>query len=151
MNDLQIEISEMSLKDLEEIKDTLSQNFDDLWSYNVFKLELSNVLSKYVVAKQNAKIIGFAGMQIILDEANIMNIVTKTDSRNLGIASSMLSELFTIAKKYKLKFINLEVNENNDSAINLYEKFGFKQVGLRHKYYNNKDNAVLMTSNLQKI
>lgn len=147
---IDIEISEMTISDLDEIKDTLSENFDDLWSYNVFRLELSNVFSKYVVAKQHGNIIGFAGMQIILDEANIMNIVTKTENRKLGIASLMLEKLFKIAKKYKTRVINLEVNEHNLAALHLYEKFGFKQVGVRHKYYNHTDDAILMTAELRK-
>lgn len=41
--------------------------------------------------------------------------------------------------------ITLEVNENNLPAIHLYEKFNFKRLGLRKKYYNNTDNAVIMT------
>lgn len=146
MND--IEVSEMTLSDLEEIKHTLSENFDDLWSYSVFKSELSSIHSKYIVIKQHGNIIGFAGMQIILDEGNIMNIVTKTENRKLGIASLMLKELLQIAKKYKLKLINLEVNEHNLAAIHLYNKFGFKQVGLRKKYYNHTDDAILMTLNI---
>lgn len=146
MNDIQI--SEMTLSDLEEIKTNLSDNFDDFWSYNVFKSELCNIYSKYVVARQYGNIIGFAGMQIILDEGNIMNIVTKTENRKLGIATLMLTELLNIAKKSKLRLINLEVNEKNLAALHLYEKFGFKQVGLRKKYYNNTDNAILMTLDL---
>ena len=143
-----IQISEMTLSDLEEIKTNLSDNFDDFWSYNVFKSELSNIYSKYVVARQYGNIIGFAGMQIILDEGNIMNIVTKTENRKLGIATLMLNELLSIAKKSKLRLINLEVNDKNLAALHLYEKFGFKQVGLRKKYYNNTDNAILMTLDL---
>ena len=44
-----------------------------------------------------------------------------------------------------MKTITLEVNENNIPAINLYKKFNFEQVGLRKKYYNNADAAILMT------
>ena len=46
--------------------------------------------------------------------------------------------------------MNLEVNENNTSAIALYKKYNFKQVGLRKKYYNNTDNAILMSLYLKK-
>lgn len=143
-----IEIQEMKLSDLDEIKETLSENFDDLWSYTVFKSELSNICSKYVVARQYNHIIGFAGMQIVLDEANIMNIVTKIENRKLGVATLMLQELFKIAKQANVKLINLEVNEKNLSAIHLYKKFNFKQVGLRKKYYNHTDDAILMTCKL---
>ena len=57
----------------------------------------------------------------------------------------MLEELIKIAKERKLKDITLEVNINNISAINLYKKYDFKEVGLRKKYYNNCDDALIMT------
>lgn len=74
-----------------------------------------------------------------------MNIVVKKDNRNLGIGSKLLEEIIKISKSLKAKSITLEVNENNLPAIKLYKKYGFNQVGLRKKYYNNKDNAILMT------
>lgn len=148
MDDSNIEVTQMSIADLENIKDVLQSEFDDFWNYNIFKSELTNIFSKYVVAKQYNTIVGFAGMQIILDEATIMNIVTKATKRNSGIASKMLEKLIDIAKDCNLKSITLEVNENNTAAINLYKKYNFKQVGLRRKYYKNQDSAVLMTVEL---
>lgn len=148
MKDSNIEVTQMSIDDLENIKDVLQSEFDDFWNYNIFKSELTNIFSKYVVAKQYNTIVGFAGMQIILDEATIMNIVTKATQRNSGIASKMLEKLIDIAKDCNLKSITLEVNENNTAAINLYKKYNFKQVGLRRRYYKNQDSAVLMTVEL---
>ena len=71
-----------------------------------------------------------------------MNIVTREDSRNQGIASSLLSY---IIRKIDYNKINLEVNENNKTALNLYRKFGFKNVGQRKNYYNGKEDAILMS------
>ena len=64
--------------------------------------------------------------------------------RNIGIASQLLTEVIRYCKNLNLKSIYLEVNENNFPAIHLYEKYGFKRIGLRKKYYNNTDNAILM-------
>ena len=50
-----------------------------------------------------------------------------------------------MAKNEKKENISLEVNENNISARNLYEKYKFEIVGMRKKYYNGKDNAIIMT------
>ena len=60
----------------------------------------------------------------------------------------MLEELIKIAKERKLKDITLEVNINNISAINLYKKYDFKEVGLRKKYYSNCEDALIMTKKL---
>ena len=74
-----------------------------------------------------------------------MNIVTKKNKRNLGIGTLLLQELINISTQKKLKSITLEVNEKNIPAIKLYEKFNFEKVGIRKKYYNNTDSAILMT------
>ncbi len=77
-----------------------------------------------------------------------MNIVVKKDKRNLGIGSKLLEEIIKKAIEINSKTITLEVNENNLPAIKLYEKYGFKQIGLRKKYYNNIDNAIIMTTSV---
>lgn len=137
-------ISEMNLQDLEDIKDCLLTDFDDFWSYNILKQELENGKSKYFVAKQENEIVGFAGILLIIDQVNIMNIVVKKDKRNFGIGSLLLEEIIRYSKIHNATSITLEVNEKNIPAIKLYKKYGFKQVGLRRKYYNNEDNAILM-------
>lgn len=137
-------ISEMNLQDLENIKDCLLTDFDNFWSYNILKQELENGKSKYFVAKQENEIVGFAGILLIIDQVNIMNIVVKKDKRNFGIGSLLLEEIIRYSKIHNATSITLEVNEKNIAAIKLYKKYGFKQVGLRRKYYNNEDNAILM-------
>ena len=142
-----IEIEVMTLDDLETIKDILASDFDEFWNHNVFKAELQSENSKYLVAKLNNEIIGFAGIKIIIDEADIMNIVTKKIYRNQGIGTFLLNGIITLCKKLNLSSISLEVNEINKSAIHLYENFGFEKVGNRKKYYNGS-NAILMTKKL---
>ena len=137
-------ISEMNLQDLENIKDCLLTDFDNFWSYNILKQELENGKSKYFVAKQENEIVGFAGILLIIDQVNIMNIVVKQDKRNFGTGSLLLEEIIRYSKIHNATSITLEVNEKNIAAIKLYKKYGFKQVGLRRKYYNNEDNAILM-------
>ena len=74
-----------------------------------------------------------------------MNIVTRKDKKNQGLASSMLSYVIRYAYFSDIEKINLEVNEKNKTAIDLYKTFGFEEVGKRKKYYNG-DDAILMTN-----
>ena len=145
---MKLEIDKMELSDLEQISDKLQQEFDDFWTPNILKQELENknkLNSYYIVAKQNQEIVGFAGIVNIIDEIHIMNIVVKKDKRNKGIGSALLKEIINISTKLQSKAITLEVNENNEPAIKLYKKYGFNQVGLRKKYYNNTYDAYIMT------
>ena len=145
---MQIEINKMKISDLDSISDILSSDFDDFWNYSVFKDELNNENSKYIVAKQNDDIVGFAGIWIAIDEAHITNIVTKKVFRNNGIGSLLLKNLINLAISLNLRIITLEVNEKNLPAIKLYEKFGFDNLGIRKNYYNNSENAIIMTKEL---
>lgn len=140
-------IEEMKLKDLRNIKNNLTSEFDDFWNFNILKEELQNENSKYIVAKINDEIVGFAGIKIIIDEADIMNIVVKNNFRKKGIGSLLLQQLIDLSKTLNITSISLEVNEKNIAAISLYKKFNFKEIGIRKKYYNN-NNAILMIKTL---
>ncbi len=140
----EIQIKEMSLFDLENIKDILISDFDDFWNYNILKEELKSSNSKYIIAKTNdGEIIGFAGIKIILDNADIMNIVVKKSCRNQGVGNLLLSNLISLCKELNLSSLTLEVNEDNLPAIHLYETFGFKQIGIRKNYYHGKNGIIL--------
>ena len=143
-----IEISKMTLTDFEEIQNILTSEFDDFWNSETLKNELENNNSYYIVAKINNNIVGFAGIKTVLEEADIMNVVTKKDIRNSGIGSALFSAIIDYAKSNNVKKITLEVNENNLSAIHLYEKFGFVKIAERKKYYNGTDTAIIMQLNL---
>lgn len=138
-------INKMLISHLEEIKDILSTQFDDFWTYSVFKSELENPNSQYFVAIRNNEIIGFAGIWKAIDDIHITNIVTKVSKRHLGIASMLLEKLIEVSKAEKVNSLTLEVNESNTYAIKLYEKYNFKKIGLRKNYYAQNENAIIMT------
>ena len=144
---MNIKIKKMNLNDLEMIRDILITEFDNFWNYNILKEELQNENSSYIVAKLGSKIVGFAGIKIIMDEADIMNIVTKKSHRNQGIGTLLLENLILLSKELNLISLSLEVNEENIPAIHLYEKFGFKNIGIRKNYYQDK-NGIIMTKKL---
>ena len=127
------------------IKDILIVDFDDFWTYDVLQEELNNPNSEYFVAKLENNILGFAGIWKSVDDVHITDIVVKKILRKSGIGSKLLEKLIQTAKDENFKAITLEVSENNLPAINLYLKYGFKKVGFRKKYYNHKDNAIIMT------
>lgn len=148
---MDFKIDKMSLKDLTSIKDILTTEFDNFWNYEILKSELESSSSYFFVAKNNSdEIVGFAGIKVILDEADIMNIVVKKDFRNKKIGSLLLEHLIFYSKSINLKNITLEVNKNNLSAIKLYEKFAFDRLGIRKKYYNGKDDAIIMSKSFNR-
>ena len=140
-----MQIIKMTLEDLESMKDTLYSDFDNFWSYNVLKNELNNDNTTYIIAKESNQIVGFAGIMTCFDEATLNNIVVKKSCRGRGIGGELLEALIEMCSELNMKTLTLEVNSLNIPAINLYEKFGFKNLGIRKKYYNNTQDAIIMT------
>lgn len=138
-------IDNMQLSDLDTLKDTLYTDFDDFWNISTLRLELQNPNSHYFVAKQDNEIVGFAGIWLCVDDIHITNIVTKQSKRHQGIGSLLLQTLINFSKNTKKLSLTLEVNENNQNAIDLYEKYNFKKIGIRKNYYRQNENAIIMT------
>lgn len=144
-----MEFRRMSLDDLNKIASNLN-NFDDFWTFGIFKEELINPKCHYIVAVQDEDILGFGGISVVLDEANINNIAVRFDKRNNKIGSKILLNLIDISKLLNCSFITLEVNVKNLPAIKLYENFGFKNLGIRKNYYNGQTDAYIMKLEVEK-
>lgn len=145
---MDITITTMTTQDVKQIAENFSENFDKFWSVDILRNDLTSSNSTYIVAKIQNTIVGFAGIKVILDEADIMNIAVRTDKRSLGIGSLLLEKLIQTAQNLACQTITLEVNETNAPAIRLYEKYHFTRIGLRKKYYNNTNDAILMQRDL---
>ena len=146
------DILKMTLSDLNSISENLQNSFEISWSYSIFKDELLNVFSKYIVAKKDEIILGFAGIWQVYEESHIMNIAVHNDFRKKGIGSTLLKELIEMAKTSKSEILTLEVKKSNIPAQKLYSKFGFETVGVRKNYYisgNKVENGVIMTLHLK--
>ena len=140
-------LRQFNLENLQSISNILETDFDDFWNYNTLKNDIESTISSSFCYIINNQIIGFASISIILDVAELNNIVIRKSCRGNGYSSILLKYLIDFAKSKNCNKINLEVSAINNVAIKLYKKFGFKQVGIRHKYYNGID-ALLFTLEL---
>ena len=144
----------MTLEDLDSIKDTLKTDYDEFWNENILKSEIENQSSKFFSLKKDDDIIGFGGYIITPQDIEITNIVIKKTQRNKGYGDFLFKEILKNAETDLIqmdinpKSISLEVNSANNSAISLYTKNGFEQIGIRKRYYNNTFDAIIMTKNL---
>lgn len=119
--------------------------YDDFWNEKILKDEFYNENSEYFVICEDEIVCGFAGLWFNIDEAHIMNIAVRKDFRKNGIGSELLNFLIDEAKSKKKMCITLEVRDDNIPAIELYKKFNFDILGRRKKYYNNVNDAIIMT------
>lgn len=121
------------------------------WSKESFQTELSNKISTYLcILNEEDKCIGYMGFWKIVDEAHITNISIHPNFQNQKLAHKLILTMIEECYREKIKYITLEVRISNEKAIHLYEKFGFKSLGLRKKYYqdNNEDALIMWSENI---
>ena len=138
-------IRKMTKDDIDSVLEIENACFSDPWTYGMFLNELSQDITEYRVAVVDGKIVGYMGMYQTLDEGNITNVAVLPEYRRRGIANKLIAEFVKLAQEREFAFLTLEVRKSNLGAIKLYEQNGFVSVGVRPKYYNNTEDAILMT------
>ena len=142
---MEINVTSMSMKHLEQIAPILLTDFDDFWTLSTLALELRNPNTYYLVALEGEEIVGFGGIWQVLTEFHLNNIVVKKTKRNQGIGTILLQHFVVLAKEKGAESLTLEVNENNKYAIQLYQTAGYTTMGRRSKYYHHQEDAIIMT------
>ena len=133
------------LKQMAEIE---REAFDQPWNERMFIPEVEDENAYYLVGVRGDEVICYGGFHKVLDEAHITNIAVRADSRGRGIGTLLMSELISRARMLGVKYMTLEVRDNNENAIKLYKSFGFTVEGIRKKYYNNVHDALIMWATL---
>ena len=99
----------------------------------------------FYVARIDNKTAGYMGLSKIVGEGYVTNIAVLPEYRRKGVGKALLQHVINDCET-RLEFISLEVRVSNDSAISLYNKFGFVEVGRRKRFYTNPDeDALIMT------
>ncbi|HRK22204.1 MAG TPA: ribosomal protein S18-alanine N-acetyltransferase [Fimbriimonadaceae bacterium] len=115
------------------------------WSERSFRGELTNPQSVFVTAIGDGKVIGYAGLWIVVDEGHITTVAVDPDYRRKGIGKRLTTEVLSRAKELGIACATLEVRASNEAAINLYEGLGFVQSARRKGYYpDNREDAIVM-------
>ena len=101
---------------------------------------------RVLAAVLGEEVVGFAGMQQVLDEGYITNIAVAESCRRKGLGRAMLGALIDHCRESGASFLTLEVRQSNAPAIALYESMGFLPEGRRKNFYRQPtEDAILMT------
>lgn len=121
-------------------------SFSHPWSKALIEQDMVNPNCYYAVGVENGEVLGYAGMTVIAEEANITNVAVHPDHRCKGIGKVLLARLIEICEDNNFLLITLEVRRSNIAAIALYESLGFITEGERRNYYSdNGEDALIMT------
>lgn len=138
-------IRAMLEQDLEQVCAIECDNFSMPWSRQSFLdvLQKSNYI--YLVAEQQQQVLGYCGIWNIVGEGQITNVSVGRAFQRQGVASALLCACLEKGRDMGITAYTLEVRESNSGAIALYEKFGFKQEGVRKNFYEKpKEHAIIM-------
>ena len=145
---LKLMIEAMRLEDLEEVQRIELASFSTPWPSNAYRSELeTNRLASYLVARIDDKVVGYGGMWLMVDEAHITTFAVHPAWRRRRIGERLLLAFLDLARDRRAREATLEVRLSNLPARRLYEKYGFRPVGLRPRYYSdNNEDALIMTT-----
>lgn len=136
------------LKEVAEIERTC---FTTPWSEEMLEEQLYNPDAAFIVAEgEDGTVLGYAGLQCVLDEGYLDTLAVRESCRRLGVGSALVDTVVRFGREH-LAFLSLEVRKSNEAAIHLYEKYGFEQVGVRPGYYElPREDALLLTIDFER-
>ena len=145
---VRVVIGPMRLDDLPAIHRIELASFSAPWPPHAYRSELeSNRLANYLVARVGDRIAAYGGMWIMVDEAHITTFAVHPAWRRQRIGERLLLAFLDLAMDRRAHEATLEVRLSNLPARKLYEKYGFRPVGLRPRYYSdNGEDALIMTT-----
>ena len=147
MSEKKIRIVPMSADHLDELERLERICFSRPWSKRMLGEELENQCAAFLVAEdEDGKVLGYAGLLVMMDEGYITNVAVFPEYRRCGVAAKIIEVYMNFAKANRLAFLTLEVRPGNAAAIALYQRFGFEEVGRRKNYYDlPKEDALILT------
>src|SRR6478672_13293645 len=145
---LKVVIEPMAVDDLAEVQAIEKASFSSPWPPHAYRSELeSNRLAQYLVARVDDEVAGYGGMWLMVDEAHITTFAVHPSWRRQRIGERLLLAFLDLAVDRRAREATLEVRLSNLAARRLYEKYGFRPVGLRPRYYSDdNEDALIMTT-----
>ena len=143
-----IEIRPMARPDVPSVHDIERVCFRSPWSKMALFGELRNDVARYLVVVRDGKIIGYAGMWVLFDEAHVTNVAILPEHRRKGYAKRLMLAMMECAFRLDASMMTLEVRAGNLGAQSLYQGLDFQQNGLRPRYYSDTGEDALLMWNM---
>ena len=141
-------IRPMQVRDLAAVQRIERSSFTTPWPVQAYQQEIeTNRLAQYLVAAIGDEIVAYGGIWLMVDEAHVTTFAVHPRFRRRRIGEQLLLALLDLAIDRRAREATLEVRLSNLPARRLYEKYGFRPVGIRPRYYSdNHEDALIMTT-----
>ena len=140
-----MEIRLATVSDIPALLEIENECFHKPWGEKDLIYEINdNPVSVVNVLEENNVIVGFISYWITFDSATIAQIAIRKNHQGRGLAKELMQDMVDDCYAKRVINITLEVRASNIKAINLYNKFGFKQIVIKPHYYENGEDAIYM-------
>ncbi len=141
-------VGPMRLDDVSVVHEIERISFRTPWPAYAFEQELrGNRLAHYIVARAGERVVGFAGIWLMVDEAHVTTFGVHPDWRRQGIGRQLLLNLVELSRAIGARRMTLEVRASNEVAQALYRAYGFEEVGRRPRYdTDDGEDAIVMST-----
>ncbi len=138
-------VREMSIDDLEEIVKIEKELYKSPWNLGQYKYEIEeNEFSYTYVLENEGIIIGYYGFWVMFDNVDITKVSIRKEFQGMKLSNILMNDLLSRVDLLNVIKINLEVRVDNFRAINLYKKYGFKEICIRKDYYGKGEDALIL-------
>jgi [ribosomal protein S18]-alanine N-acetyltransferase len=108
----------------------------EAWSSSTFRSELADKETRYyLVATEDDRVVGYAGLAILAHEAHVLTIGVSVRHQGRGIGTALLRNLLAEADRRGASSVLLDVRVDNEAAQRIYQRHGFRPIGVRRGYY----------------
>ena len=127
----------MQEADLPAVMEIERAAFSHPWSEEMIRRELQHEFSTVLLATDgvDGPILGFAVVWLVHDELQVLNVAVAAEARRQGVARRILDRVEGTARERGARVAMLEVRRSNVAAIALYRSLGYREVGVRPRYY----------------
>lgn len=142
-----IKLVPLAFADCEAVAEIAKQCLPEYWSLDSVRSVLQYENNIYYAAHsiEQSLVVGFAGIMIIADEAELLNIAVASEFRRQGIGQMLLEQMLQEAERAGAYRLLLEVRKSNRAARDLYYKHHFMEIGTRRDYYHSPtEDAIIM-------
>jgi [ribosomal protein S18]-alanine N-acetyltransferase len=145
---LRVQVEPMTVHDIDDVQRVERASFPVPWPAYALRQEVeTNRLARYLVIRAGGRIVGYAGVWLMVDEAHITTFAILPDWRRRGLGGRLMLDVMRLADELGARVATLEVRLSNLAAQRMYQRFGFRPVGIRPRYYSdNAEDALIMTS-----
>jgi [ribosomal protein S18]-alanine N-acetyltransferase len=140
----------MTVADIPAALELERLTYPEPWSEGVFRDELNLADRIYVLAERDGKMVGFAGLMLVEDDAHVTTLAVRSGARRGGLGTRLMLHLIEAGLERGARNLTLEVRATNAGAQRLYHRFGLAAVGVRKNYYRDDDAVIMWATDIDQ-